>query len=190
MATPICAGVCALMLEAYYKEDGESRREKRKEYELSTKVKEALLKTARDLGEDEYKQGKGLIRPVDATRALVPDMKLPEVSKEGYTNEQLLEMLNDLSADKLDGATPENVPLLNYLRTDLVQLIRYMVVLRKRDRESRSRVEPLWEDYNQLLGVSKRDMQARVAELEGRIAELEKSSTKAKRKPAKRKTSK
>ncbi len=117
-------------------------------------------------------------------------MKLPEVSKEGYTNEQLLEMLNDLSADKLDGATPENVPLLNYLRTDLVQLIRYMVVLRKRDRESRSRVEPLWEDYNQLLGVSKRDMQARVAELEGRIAELEKSSTKAKRKPAKRKTSK
>ena len=190
MATPICAGVCALMLEAYYKKNGEGHREKRKEEELSTKVKKALLSTARNLGEDEYKQGKGLIRPGDAAKALVPSISLPspiQAPKEGYTNEQLLEMLNNLGTDKLDGATPENAPLLNYLRTDLIQLIRYMVVLRQRDGEAGSRVKPLWEDYTQLLEISERDMQARVAELEDRIAELEKSSTKAKRKSAKSK---
>ena len=193
MATPICAGVCALMLEAYYKKNGEEHREKRKEEGLSTKVKKALLSTARNLGEDEYKQGKGLIRPGDAAKALVPSMSLPspiQAPKEGYTNEQLLEMLNNLGTDKLDGATPENTPLLNYLRTDLIQLIQYMVVVRQRDGEAGSRVKPLWEDYTQLLEISERDMQARVAELEDRIAELEKPSSKAKRKSAKSKKSK
>lgn len=193
MATPICAGVCALMLEAYYKKNGEGHREKRKEEELSTKVKKALLSTAQNLGEDEYKQGRGLIRPGDAAKALVPSISIPspiQAPKEGYTNEQLLEMLNNLGADKLDEATPENTPLLNYLRMDLIQLIRYMVVVRQRDGEAGSRVKPLWEDYTQLLEISERDMQARVAELEDRIAELEKSGTKAKRKSAKSKKSK
>jgi hypothetical protein len=181
------------MLEAYYKKNGEGHREKRKEEELSTKVKKALLSTAQNLGEDEYKQGRGLIRPGDAAKALVPSMSLPapiQAPKEGYTNEQLLEMLNNLGADKLDEATPENTPLLNYLRMDLIQLIRYMVVVRQRDGEAGSRVKPLWEDYTQLLEISERDMQARVAELEDRIAELEKSGTKAKRKSAKSKKSK
>ena len=191
MATPICTGVCALMLEAYYKKNGEGHREKRKEEELSTKVKTALLDTARDLGEDKYKQGRGLIRPGDAVNKLLGKKPpIVEVSKKGYTNEQLLEMLNNLGTDKLDAATPENKPYLDYLRMDLIHLIRYMVILRQRDGEAGSRVKQLWEDYTQILEISKRDMQARVAELEDRIAELEKSNTKAKRKSAKIKKSK
>jgi len=175
MATPICAGVCALMLEAYYKKY-ENHRAKRKEEKLSTKVKEALLSTARNLGDDKYKQGKGLILPSDAINTFVPGIRVrvTPVLEEGYTNEQLLGMLKNLSMDKLERVTAENMPLLNQLRMSLIQLIRYIVILRQRGGEAGSRVRLLWENYTQLLDMSEKDMQARVAELEKRIAELEK----------------
>ncbi|MBE9592191.1 MAG: S8 family serine peptidase, partial [Proteobacteria bacterium] len=106
MATPICAGVCALMLEAYYKKY-ENHRAKRKEEKLSTKVKDALLSTARNLGDDKYKQGKGLILPSDAINTFVPGIRVrvTPVPEEGYTNEQLLGMLKNLSMDKLERVT-------------------------------------------------------------------------------------
>jgi subtilisin family serine protease len=175
MATPICAGVCALMLEAYYKKY-ENHRAKRKEEKLSTKVKEALLSTARNLGDDKYKQGKGLILPSDAINTFVPGIRVrvTPVPEEGYTNEQLLGMLKNLSMDKLERVTPENMPLLNQLRMNLIQLIRYIVILRQRDGEAGSRVRLLWENYTRLLDMLEKDMQARVAELEKRIGELEK----------------
>lgn len=175
MATPICAGVCALMLEAYYKKY-ENHRAKRKEEKLSTKVKDALLSTARNLGDDKYKQGKGLILPSDAINTFVPGIRVrvTPVPEEGYTNEQLLGMLKNLSMDKLERVTPENMPLLNQLRMNLIQLIRYIVILRQRDGEAGSRVRLLWENYTRLLDMLEKDMQARVAELEKRIGELEK----------------
>lgn len=175
MATPICAGVCALMLEAYYKKY-ENHRAKRKEEKLSTKVKDALLSTARNLGDDKYKQGKGLILPSDAINTFVPGIRVrvTPVPEEGYTNEQLLGMLKNLSMDKLERVTPENMPLLNQLRMNLIQLIRYIVILRQRDGEAGSRVRLLWENYTRLWDMLEKDMQARVAELEKRIGELEK----------------
>lgn len=175
MATPICAGVCALMLEAYYKKY-ENHRAKRKEEKLSTKVKDALLSTARNLGDDKYKQGKGLILPSDAINTFVPGIRVrvTPVPEEGYTNEQLLGILKNLSMDKLERVTPENMPLLNQLRMNLIQLIRYIVILRQRDGEAGSRVRLLWENYTRLLDMLEKDMQARVAELEKRIGELEK----------------
>lgn len=175
MATPICAGVCALMLEAYYKKY-ENHRAKRKEEKLSTKVKDALLSTARNLGDDKYKQGKGLILPSDAINTFVPGIRVrvTPVPEEGYTNEQLLGMLKNLSMDKLERVTPENMPLLNQLRMNLIQLIRYIVILRQRGGEAGSRVRMLWENYTRLLDMLEKDMQARVAELEKRIGELEK----------------
>jgi hypothetical protein len=168
MATPICAGVCALMLEAYYKKY-ENHRAKRKEEKLSTS-------TARNLGDDKYKQGKGLIVPSDAINTFVPGIRVrvKPVAEEGYTNEQLLGILKNLSMDKLERVTAENMPLLNQLRMNLIQLIRYIVILRQRGGEAGGRVRLLWENYTQLLDMSEKDMQARVAELEKRIAELEK----------------
>ena len=185
MATPICAGVCALMLEAYYKKY-ENHRAKRKEEKLSTKVKDALLSTARNLGDDKYKQGKGLILPSDAINTFVPGIRVrvTPVPEEGYTNEQLLGMLKNLSMDKLERVTPENMPLLNQLRMNLIQLIRYIVILRQRDGEAGSRVRLLWENYTRLLDMLEKDMQARVAELEKRIAELEKLKEGAKKRGA------
>ena len=182
MATPICAGVCALMLEAYYKKY-ENHRAKRKEEKLSTKVKDALLSTARNLGDDKYKQGKGLILPSDAINTFVPGIRVrvTPVPEEGYTNEQLLGMLKNLSMDKLERVTPENMPLLNQLRMNLIQLIRYIVILRQRDGEAGSRVRLLWENYTRLMDMLEKDMQARVAELEKRIAELEKLKEGAKK---------
>lgn len=182
MATPICAGVCALMLEAYYKKY-ENHRAKRKEEKLSTKVKDALLSTARNLGDDKYKQGKGLILPSDAINTFVPGIRVrvTPVPEEGYTNEQLLGMLKNLSMDKLERVTPENMPLLNQLRMNLIQLIRYIVILRQRDGEAGSRVRLLWENYTRLLDMLEKDIQARVAELEKRIAELEKLKESAKK---------
>lgn len=185
MATPICAGVCALMLEAYYKKY-ENHRAKRKEEKLSTKVKDALLSTARNLGDDKYKQGKGLILPSDAINTFVPGIRVrvTPVPEEGYTNEQLLGMLKNLSMDKIERVTPENMPLLNQLRMNLIQLIRYIVILRQRDGEAGSRVRLLWENYTRLLDMLEKDMQARVAELEKRIAELEKLKEGAKKRGA------
>lgn len=182
MATPICAGVCALMLEAYYKKY-ENHRAKRKEEKLSTKVKDALLSTARNLGDDKYKQGKGLILPSDAINTFVPGIRVrvTPVPEEGYTNEQLLGMLKNLSMDKIERVTPENMPLLNQLRMNLIQLIRYIVILRQRDGEAGSRVRLLWENYTRLLDMLEKDIQARVAELEKRIAELEKLKESAKK---------
>jgi subtilisin family serine protease len=188
MATPICAGVCALMLEAYYKKY-ENHRAKRKEEKLSTKVKDALLSTARNLGDDKYKQGKGLILPSDAINTFVPGIRVrvTPVPEEGYTNEQLLGMLKNLSMDKLERVTPENMPLLNQLRMNLIQLIRYIVILRQRGGEAGSRVRMLWENYTRLLDMLEKDMQARVAELEKRIVKQAFSTLVTKKKEENRK---
>ena len=77
MATPITTGVVALMLEAYYNQNGRMNLAERKRQNLTGKIKQALMDTAiplKDKNGNQYPyilQGKGRVRALEALQKLL-----------------------------------------------------------------------------------------------------------------------
>ena len=171
MATPIAAGIGALLLESYFEKYGGERRAKRKEDKLPLKLKNALVKTAKDLKDEHgerysvYKQGNGRIQVKEALDKFL-SLPSPEVTPNGSTsppskpivmrdisNKELLIMLDKLKKDTFEKSPIRERVLLEQLRETIIQLIHQIISIKQKREHYGNYVEKItkfWGSYEQL----------------------------------------
>lgn len=152
MATPVCSGVCALMLQAYRNSKGARDEQKwnliktqkdEQGINLAQRIKRILMETAKKLpGEDVYAQGQGRIQAIEAVSRLVPGFvpvlvtppvfggEQPYISGRGHLD--ILSIITRLRQDNLRGLPFLKRRKLERQRKQVMQQLVYLAELRER----------------------------------------------------------
>ena len=167
MATPVTAGCCALLLQAYkmnmrVSNDQQWQQVKRSKdrqgKNLSQRIKQVLLDTAQRLpGLDAYSQGKGLIQPFSALQILLQVTAEagiePHETAAAPLFEDLVGLLQKLKKDNF-----ANLPYLQRMRLErrrreILHFLMYLANLReKRAFVSQGKVKVVEDSSRELLG--------------------------------------
>lgn len=164
MATPIMTGICALLLESYYKKHGDDFRNRKKEEKIPIKLKNALLETTKDLFDENgerysiYKQGKGRIQAKEAHDKF---LQLPLSTEIGeaelgaeiseVTNHEIMYMLDRLKNDTVGNRPCKDVVLVKQLKGTMILIIKQIVSSKQKSGHYANELKNLWDNYEQLI---------------------------------------
>jgi|GEM_PF-341287 len=151
MATPTVVGAVALLLDAYFKKNGQNERRSK---DLVIKVREALINTAKDIGKSPDEQGHGVIQISSALSTLIgaagsKGIAMAPSGECGYTYDDLRGMLQTMNS-RLQTLSPQAIQIDREMRSLIAQLLGN----KENVRQASSQINDLWQRYNQVAQLS------------------------------------